>query len=343
MGIVYDPLLRDYMAYTMKTQAAHPPPTELPMRPENMPYYREPRIVQPTPLTAPSADALHIQLLLTNIILSNGLGNTALSNVPVRFGTFDGNFPGHRTEARALLNSEFARYARQCSQFDWAVYSFSNGHFCSLILSHNLPFQIAITCNPYESGCTLFQEFATGARVFGSGNNLLNHIWASGEMSPIHGYLINSYQFQTSEVTSSFWKLQLSIIAQLRLIRSLSVVVAVVIRDHDRQSVTAFVRGLLAAHWKVESMDVACTDSCTIITAVHTSCSSSVIPIKLKMPPCTPARPIGTFIWEPFNRPEHVQCLGRDDDKFNKEGQKMIATIPRPADASTSPSIKIMY
>jgi hypothetical protein len=42
VDIVYDPLLRDYMAYTMKTRAAHPPPTELPMRPENMPYYRGP-------------------------------------------------------------------------------------------------------------------------------------------------------------------------------------------------------------------------------------------------------------------------------------------------------------
>ncbi len=348
MDIVYDPLLRDYMAYTMKTRAAHPPPMELPMRPENMPYYCGPRIVQPTPLTAPSADALHIQLLLTNIVLSNGLGNSALLNVLVQFGTFDGDFPGHRTEARALLNSEFARYACQCSQFDWVVYSFSNGHFCSLILSHNLPFQIAIACDPYESGRALFQEFTTGAHVFGSGNDLLNHIWASGETSPIHGYLINSYRFQTSKVMSSFWKLQLSIIAQLHLIRLLSVVVTVVIQDHDRQSVTAFVRGLLAAHWKVESMDIAyneigntVADSCTIITAVHTSCSSSVIPIKLKMPPCTPARPIGTFIWEPFNRPEHALCLGRDDDKFNKEVRKMIATIPQPADASNPPASKL--
>ncbi len=83
--------------------------------------------------------------------------------------------------------------------------------------------------------------FATGVRVFGSGNKLLNHIQASGETSPIHGYLINSYQFQTSKVTSSFWKLQLPIIAQLRLIRLLSVVVAVVIRDHNCRSVTAFV------------------------------------------------------------------------------------------------------
>ncbi len=227
---------------------------------------------------------------------------------------------------------------------------FSNGHFCSSILSCNLPFRIAIACNPYESGRALFQEFATGARVFGSGNDLLNHIRASGEMSPIHGYLINLYRFQTSKVTSSFLKLQLLIIAQLHLIGLLSVVVAVVIQDHDCRSVTVLVRGLSAAHWKVESMDIAyndigntVTDSCTISTAVHTSCSSSVVSIKLKTISCMPARPIGTFIWEPFNRPEHALCLSLDDDKFNKEGQKMIATVPQPADASTSPSVRISY
>ncbi len=152
VDIVYDPLLHDYMVYTMKTRAAHPLPSELPMRPENMPYYRGPRIVQLSPPTAPSADALHIQLLLTDIVLFNGLGNTALSNIPVRFGTFDSDFPGHRTEACTLLNSEFACYACQCSQFDWAVYLFSNGHFCSLISPRNLPFWITIACNPYESG-----------------------------------------------------------------------------------------------------------------------------------------------------------------------------------------------
>jgi len=42
--ISYDPLLLDYLKYTMKSRVYHPPPTDLPMRPENMPYYRGPRI-----------------------------------------------------------------------------------------------------------------------------------------------------------------------------------------------------------------------------------------------------------------------------------------------------------
>ena len=38
---------------------------------------------------------------------------------------------------------------------------------------------------------------------------------------------------------------------QLRLIRSLSVVVAIVIPDHDGRAVKSFAKGLEAAHWKV--------------------------------------------------------------------------------------------
>ena len=106
--------------------------------------------------------------------------------------------------------------------------------------SHNLPFQICLACDPYELGRSLFQEFAASVKVFNSGNDLLNHIRASGDTSVIHGYLINSYRFQTSEVTTSFWKLQLSIIAQLRLIRSLSIVVAIIVPDHDGRSISVF-------------------------------------------------------------------------------------------------------
>jgi hypothetical protein len=99
----------------------------------------------------------------------------------------------------------------------------------------------------------LFHEFADSATIFSSSNIFLNHIRASGNQLVISGYLINSYHFQTSEVTTSFWKLQLSIIAQLRLILSLSVIVAIVIPDHDGRSVQTFIKGLKAAYWKVTS------------------------------------------------------------------------------------------
>ena len=117
-----------------------------------------------------------------------------------------------------------------------------------------------------------------------------------------------------------FWKLQLSIIAQLRLIRSLSVIVAIIIQDRDGCCVQMFIKGLEAAHWKVKSREVmypeigdSVADSCLFINALHSSCSSTVEPVILKTPPFTNLSPIGSFIWEPFNRPEHSFCYGKDD------------------------------
>jgi hypothetical protein len=77
-------------------------------------------------------------------------------------------------------------------QYEWAVYSFLNGHFLSTVESRGLPFTICLACDTTKAGRSLFTEFVPNATVFSSGNNLLNHIRASGEQSIISGYLINS-------------------------------------------------------------------------------------------------------------------------------------------------------
>jgi hypothetical protein len=181
--------------------------------------------------------------------------------------------------------------------FDWAVHSFSNGHFPSTIATWNLPFQIALACDPHTSGRALFQKFAPDAHIFSPCNNLLNHIRVSGQTLVISGCLINSNRFCTSNVTTSFWKLQLSILAQLHLIRSLLTVVTVIIPDHNCHAVSAFFKGLTptTTHWKVTPWEVyypnignSIADLCTIITAIHMSCASTVNFIELKTPPTTP-------------------------------------------------------
>jgi hypothetical protein len=158
-----------------------------------------------------------------------------------------------------------------------------------MIATRNLPFQITLACDPYKSGRALFQEFAPNACIFSSGNDLLNHIRTSGQTLVISGYLINSYWFCTSNVTTSFWNLQLSIVAQLYLIQSLLTIVVVIIPNHNHRSVSTFVKGLTATHWKVTSWEVyylnignSIADLCTIVTAIQTSCASTDDPIELK-------------------------------------------------------------
>ena len=266
-----------------------------------MPYYRGSHF-QPTTSKSTTANTLHIQSLLTDITTSSGCGHTHLLNVPLCFGELSAAVHTAMPSC-CLLNLELACYAQQTMQYDWAVYSFSNRHFLSTIESRSLPFTVCLACNTTEAGCSLFTEFAPNVTVFSSGNNLLNHICALGEQSIISGHLINSYCFQTSEVTLSFWKLQLLIIAQLCLIWSLSIVVAIVIPNHDGWAVKSFTKGLEAAHWKVSLRAVSYLDlgdsisnSCSVITAVHSSCTSNVDLLVLKFPPSGAPHPLNSFI-----------------------------------------------
>ncbi len=85
-------------------------------------------------------------------------------------------------------------------------------------------------------------------------------------------------------------------------------------------------------------------NSCTIITAVHSSASSAVEPLLLQTPPLVQAKPIASFLWEPFNKPEHMLCFGRDDADFNKdESSRMIVGVPKPAELDGVPHVVVKY
>jgi hypothetical protein len=70
------------------------------------------------------------------------------------------------------------------------------------------------------------------------------------------------------------------------------------------------------------------TGSCHVITAVHSSSASTVDPLLLKRPPLVPPHPLGEFLWEPFNRPEHAISLTRDDADFGKQENPLTASSP---------------
>ncbi len=77
----FDPLYRKYLNFTRRTRKSHPAPTDLPMRLENMPYYRGPRIQKASP-EIEKADTLHIQSLLSELTVLEGGGHTTLSKLP---------------------------------------------------------------------------------------------------------------------------------------------------------------------------------------------------------------------------------------------------------------------
>ena len=64
----FDRLHRKYLQLTRQTRQSNPAPTDLPMRQENMPNYRGPRIQKPSP-EVENADTHHIQGLLSELIV----------------------------------------------------------------------------------------------------------------------------------------------------------------------------------------------------------------------------------------------------------------------------------
>ena len=85
-------------------------------------------------------------------------------------------------------------------------------------------------------------------------------------------------------------------------------------------------------------------DSCTVIIAIHSSSASVDKPLILKTPPAVQPRPIASYLWEPFNRPEHSLCLGCDDSDFNKDkATRIIVSMPKPAKSGNTTPITILY
>jgi hypothetical protein len=121
-----------------------------------------------------------------------------LSHVPVRFGEFN---TVTSSGTQISTKHKIPCFAQQIPRFSWAVYSFSGGHFASMVTSHNLSFCVKIVCNQYESGRALFCEFMMCNRIFSNGNKTMDCIHSSGDTSQVHGYLIHSLWFTDSDTT----------------------------------------------------------------------------------------------------------------------------------------------
>jgi hypothetical protein len=205
--------------------------------------------------------------------------------------------------AHALSNHKIPAYPQQVLQFGWAVYSFGCGHFLSTISSRNLPFNVVLACDTYEFSCALFWEFTHCPCMFGSGSELLHHVQSSGDSLQICGYLIHSLRFKDSNTTSTFWQLQLTLIAQLRCLRNLQMLVVIIIPNQDGRCVKTFSRQLKSAGWCISKFDDVffpdhsdnVVGHCDILIGVHSSCFSKVELLELKMSPPISPQPVGCF------------------------------------------------
>ena len=96
--LCYDPLFREYLHIVLELRWAHPPPTDLPMKVENMLYYCGPCIPIehcPSGTSTDEADVdVNANTLMTTIVTQGDIGHTSLCIRPFQVGTFVSMPPG---------------------------------------------------------------------------------------------------------------------------------------------------------------------------------------------------------------------------------------------------------
>jgi hypothetical protein len=330
--LCHDPTFCKYLQFVSSICTAHPPPTALPMQPENMPYYRGPRVQHQEDLEEATVDVA-ADSLLTTIVTQERYKPPCLANYPIRFGQF---LSLTDTSVRPMYNLEFPALAFQVARFSWAVYSFNSGHFSLTISTRNLPFYVLLACDPYEYVCALFTKFTGCQCILPSAAALLDHIRGSGDQCLIDGYLIHSHRYRTSEPTTAFWSIQASIVAQLQAIRKLRLFVAFVHPDHDSRSVSRFVAQLSKSGWVISSSKCYYPDygnsvvgTTTIVIGVHMNTQAKVNKLLFCTPTSSQPLPLANFVWQPFNKKEYGLSFAKDDSSFNDESAPTLhAALP---------------
>lgn len=356
--LCFDPFLKDYVQRVAAIKAADPAVSTLPIKPENMPGYRQKRSSSASaPPDSPAAPSVDIAAanILSEIYLadSNGHGGV-LSNVPIQFGCFGVDVDLTTVYKSApLYNNDLVFAARVITHFQWAIYSFNSGHFAATSLTQALPFRVVLAADAFSEGRALLKEFAQCPLILNGAKELYDHVRKSGDTSKLDGYLIHSHRFPTSASTRTFWQLQASIISEMRKIRNLSLFVAFVHLDHDGRPVGLFAKALQSQGWVISDTFVYFPDfgdsvagSSRLIIGVHSETDSTVSPINIPTPPPTTPAPIQRYLWAPFNKMEYAVSLSPSSDRFNNDDSftKMTQSEPKaPPSSSHSSYPRVLY
>ena len=108
------------------------------MYPQNMPYYRGPRMPRP------SGNDPSTPLVAVDTAIVHGTGLQHLATWPVTFVVR--SYPAS-ADTRCLYNSELTSAVGMLARYDWAVYSFNSGHFLLSIHDLGLPFNVVLACD----------------------------------------------------------------------------------------------------------------------------------------------------------------------------------------------------
>ncbi len=210
-----------------------------------------------------------------------------------------------------LYNFDLTCTASMLAHFDWAVYSFNSGFFLSTIHDCGLLFEVVLAWYSFVHGWALFCKLLEFRFFLNSASAMLDHIWGSGIISKLAGYIIHSHRYTHTEPTSRFWDIQSNIVRQLRIIQSLSSIIAFVHLDHNCRMVSlTFFKCLHADGWIIRDTNISyptygdsIPGGCWLIVGVYSITEPTYQAFELKRLLSIPFWSLVHFIWALFNTP----------------------------------------
>jgi hypothetical protein len=137
--------------------------------------------------------------------------------------------------------------------------------------------------------------------------------------------MIHAQVYASPALTKDFWQLQLSVIVQLRKLRSLALVLAFVPLDHDLKPINHFTSGLKRDGWVVSLTEMyfphygdSVAAGSKVILAVHSNTDHKVKPLEIPVPPQKNPPAIAKYMWPQFNTRQYAVAFAKDDEMFNR-------------------------
>eukprot|EP01082_Thalassiosira_pseudonana_P008343 g7453.t1 g7453 contig24:661092-664348(-) len=178
--------------------------------------------------------------------------------------------------------------------------------------------------------------------IFDSASSLLS--WASSSaISNVDIYVIHSPKTLSQSTVKIFWRLQATIILELRRRRELAMLAVIVHPSCDNSTFKQFIRTLNDDKWRLSECNShlsafgdSINDDVRVLFGVHRCTAPTVEPLSLITPPHIQCRPISDFIHDKFQHSSYAISFAKDSINFVDDTSRFTAVLPKSPSIPTS-------
>jgi hypothetical protein len=223
------------------------------------------------------------------------------------------------------------------SRFRMMLYGYNSGHVFKTIQNDMLPLIIVAAADLDPIGRSMLQTVGKVpvASIFDSATSLLS--WASS--SVISNVDIHSPKTLSQSTVKIFWRLQATIILELRRWHELAMLAVIVHPSCDNSTFKKCICTLNDDKWRLSEYNShlsafgdSISDNVCVLLGVHRCTAPTVEPLSPITPPHIHCRPVSDFIHDKFQHSSYAISFAKDSINFVDDTSRF--TVSRPKSSS---------